>query len=118
MTCAIKKNGHILIRRSTSIFESLYHEINDIVEQEEVETNDEFNHFMNELDHSVFTMGGVAPDIGHTFTQSANLDILILLLERVIYILRSQVQTYVVEDLWKLHAALIKYKEELVAQGR
>ena len=118
MTCSIKKDGRIIIRSSTSIFESLYHEIKDTVDQEKLKTNKEFDLFIEELDNSVFTMGGVRIDIKEIFTQSSNLTLLIALLERAIYTLKNQVRDYVIVDLWKFHAELIKYKEELEAQEK
>ena len=118
MAASIFKNDDEIFRCSIGIFDSLYNEMNDIVQQEEVETNKEFDHFMKELDETLFTLGGTLIDVEEIFTQSKNLDILISLVERVIYILRSQVQKYVVEKLWKFHAELIKYQEELKAQGK
>lgn len=118
MACSIKKNKEIIFRSTAGVFERLYHAMNDIVEQEEVETNEEFDHFMEKLDETLFTLGGTLIDVEKIFTRSKNLELLISLFERAIYMVRSRVRDYVIEDLWKFYAELIKYKEELVAQGK
>ena len=118
MAASIFKNKVEIFRSSVSIFECLYHEMNDVVEQEGVETNEEFDRFMEKLEETSFTLGGTLIDIQRIFTQSKNLDLLITLVERAIYVLRSHVREHVIENLWKFHAELIKYQEELKAQGK
>ena len=118
MAGSIFKNKVEVFRSSVGVLECLYNEMNDVVEQEEVETNEEFDRFMEKLEETSFTLGGTLIDIQRIFTQSKNLDLLITLVERAIYVLRSQVREYVVEKLWKFHAELIKYKEELEAAGK
>lgn len=117
MSCSIEKNGQIIFRSSISIFESLYHEIKELVTVENLKTNSEFDIFMEKLDETTFTLGGTTIDIAEIFNNSKNLKILMDLLERSIIKLKPQIRDFVLKDLWNFYGELDKYKEELEAQG-
>lgn len=117
MSCSIKKNGQIIFRSSVSIFESLYHEIKELLTAENLKTNSEFDIFIEKLDETTFTLGGTSIDIAEIFNNSKNLELLINLLEKSIIKLKPQIRDFVLKDLLDFYFELKKYKEELETEG-
>lgn len=118
MSCLIEKNDKIILEGSTGLLEDLFYEFQDIIEEENLKINSEFDYFMDKLEKTIFTHGGALVDIAAIFHSSENLQLLIMLLEKTIPRIKYGLKEHAILDLWKFHRELVNYKEELEAAGQ
>ena len=115
MSCTIELKDKTILETSVGVFESLFHEFNNLKEKENLQINKEFELFMEKIDNAIFTLGGVCIDIEKIFHNSNNLELVIFLLEITINKIKYELRDRAIENLWKFHGELVKYKEELEA---
>lgn len=118
MSCLIEKNDKIILECSTGLLEDLFYEFQDIVLEENLKTNPEYDHFMIKLDETIFTHGGAFINITDIFKSSINIYFLITILEKAILKIKPRLKEHAILDLWNFHGELVKYKEELESQGK
>lgn len=112
MSCLIEKNDKIILECSTGLLEDMFYEFQDIIEEENLKINSEFDYFLDRLEKTILTHGGALVDIAAIFRSSANLQLLIMLLEMTIPRIQHGLKEHAILDLWKFHSELVKYKEE------
>lgn len=118
MSCTIELKDKTILKTSVGVFESLFYEFKDLIEEQNISVNQEFELFKEKLDDSIFTLGGVCIDIENIFHNSKNLHLLIILLEKTIEKIKHELKDWALADLWKFHGELVKYKKELEAAGK
>lgn len=118
MSCTIELKDQTILKTSVGVFESLFYEFNKRIEEENIDLNEDFKVFLEKLDKSSLTLGGVCIDIAKIFHSSDNVKLLIHLLEEAILKIGCELRERALDNLWKFHAELVKYKEELEAQGK
>lgn len=118
MSCIIENNQKEILECSAGLLEDLFYEFQNILREEGLETDNEFNSFLIKLNESFFTHGSVIVDIAAIFHSSDNINFLIKIVAKTIPRIKNGLKEHAIANLWKFHAELVKYKEELEAQGK
>ena len=112
MSCNIYINEKKVFKTSCRIFDSLDY---GFLEESE---NSEFAYFITNMEQANEMNCCYGFDIGDFIRSKKSVLILIDLLKKIIHKIKHQLKDWALADLWKFHTELIKYKEELEAQGK
>lgn len=118
MSCIIENKKKEILECSAGLLEDLFHAFNEITREENLSSNNEFDQFLIKLKVAALTHGSIDIDIADIFHSSDNIDLLIKLLEKAIPRIQSGLREHAVVNLWRFRDELIKYREELAAQGK
>ena len=118
MACSIFLKGVRVLRSSNGVWETLQDALKEFIDIENIQLNDELTELIEY--HMDMAKCGWGFDVAKVFTTSYNLGFFIYLLDCILPKLEQE-QTFadwMQESLWKFYAEIVKYKEELVAQGK
>ena len=97
---------------------TLRSELMEFIDMQNIQLNDELTEFVEY--YMDMAQCGWGFDVAKVFTNSYNLGFFIYLLDCILLRLEQE-QTFadwMQESIWKFYAEIVKYKEELVAQGK
>lgn len=119
MSSEILNKGKEVLKTSWGIFDSLYYNFLEIAQEQKIL---EKNRSILEL---ISYMGVINEnpcnscfDIADFIKDSKSAYLLMGLLEETIKKIKHELKDWAIADLWKFHAELVKYKEELESQGK
>lgn len=117
MSCNIYINDKRVLKTTSGLFDTLYYSFEEILEQQSI-YDIEIKSFMNNMEQANNIGCSYGFDIGENIKTSKNIFLIINLLEETIKKFKPRLKDWAVEDLWKFHGELAKYKEELESQGK
>lgn len=116
MAFRIMKKNIELIECSSGMFDTLTYNFEELIRKKRINTS-EIIILINEMKFHTETMYPVF-DISEFIQESRSIKIVIDLLEQTIAKIQHTLREQALKNLWKFHAELVKYKEELEAQGK